>query len=366
MRVARRARARSRASSRLTRRGHRRRRARDARRRRRSSRSSTRRARSTSPTRSPGLARFRVNAFRQRGSISIVCRAIPVDIRTIEELDLPPVITRARRGGARHRPGHRHDRLGQVDDAGGDDRPHQRDARASTSSRSRTRSSSCTATSARSINQREVGMDTGVLQARAAPRPAPGPGRDPDRRDARRGDGPHRAVARPRPATSCSRRSTPSTPTETINRIIDFFPPHQQQQARAMIAGTLKGVVSQRLVPTADGDGRVAVLRDPAHDRPRARHDHRPDADRQARRGHRRGRRTTACRPSTRRCSSTSRPAGSRWRTRCSAAIQPARLQAARRRRRPPRHDDGRPRGWRRPHGRRSGNGRRRSCAAAP
>jgi twitching motility protein PilT len=45
---------------------------------------------------------------------------------------------------------------------------------------------------------------------------------------------------------------------ETVNRIIDFFPPHQQQQARAMIAGTLKGIVSQRLVRTADGHGRVA------------------------------------------------------------------------------------------------------------
>ena len=45
---------------------------------------------------------------------------------------------------------------------------------------------------------------------------------------------------------------------ETINRIIDFFPPHHQQQARAMIAGTLKGVISQRLVRTVDGHGRVA------------------------------------------------------------------------------------------------------------
>ena len=46
---------------------------------------------------------------------------------------------------------------------------------------------------------------------------------------------------------------------ESVNRIIDFFPPHMHQQARAMLAGTLKGVVSQRLVPTPDGDGRVAV-----------------------------------------------------------------------------------------------------------
>jgi twitching motility protein PilT len=47
--------------------------------------------------------------------------------------------------------------------------------------------------------------------------------------------------------------------SESINRIIDFFEPHQQQQARAMIAGTLKGIVSQRLVRTADGNGRIAT-----------------------------------------------------------------------------------------------------------
>ena len=47
--------------------------------------------------------------------------------------------------------------------------------------------------------------------------------------------------------------------TETVNRIIDFFPPHLQQQARVMLASTLRGVVGQRLVPRADGAGRVAV-----------------------------------------------------------------------------------------------------------
>src|SRR2546421_3796990 len=46
---------------------------------------------------------------------------------------------------------------------------------------------------------------------------------------------------------------------ETVNRIIDFFEPHEHGQARAMLAGTLKGVISQRLVQTADGKGRVAV-----------------------------------------------------------------------------------------------------------
>lgn len=48
--------------------------------------------------------------------------------------------------------------------------------------------------------------------------------------------------------------------TETVNRLIDFFPPHQQMQARLSLAGTLKGVVSQRLVPRADGRGRVPAL----------------------------------------------------------------------------------------------------------
>ena len=47
--------------------------------------------------------------------------------------------------------------------------------------------------------------------------------------------------------------------TETINRIIDFFPPHLQQQARVMLASTLQGAISQRLVPRADREGRVAV-----------------------------------------------------------------------------------------------------------
>ena len=48
--------------------------------------------------------------------------------------------------------------------------------------------------------------------------------------------------------------------TETINRIVDFFPPHQQGQTRASLAGSLKGIICQRLIPTADGKGRVPVL----------------------------------------------------------------------------------------------------------
>src|SRR5260221_337234 len=45
--------------------------------------------------------------------------------------------------------------------------------------------------------------------------------------------------------------------TETINRIIDFFPPHLQHQARVMLASTLKGAIAQRLVPDVSSKGRV-------------------------------------------------------------------------------------------------------------
>jgi twitching motility protein PilT len=47
---------------------------------------------------------------------------------------------------------------------------------------------------------------------------------------------------------------------QTIDRVIDVFPPHQQQQIRVMLAAALQGVVAQQLLPTADGRGRVAAV----------------------------------------------------------------------------------------------------------
>ncbi len=47
--------------------------------------------------------------------------------------------------------------------------------------------------------------------------------------------------------------------TETVNRIIDLFPPHERVQVRAMLAGTLKGIIRQRLIRTKDGKGRAAA-----------------------------------------------------------------------------------------------------------
>jgi twitching motility protein PilT len=48
--------------------------------------------------------------------------------------------------------------------------------------------------------------------------------------------------------------------TETINRIVDFFPPHQQRQARLSLAGSLRGIVSQRLLERVDGKGRIPAV----------------------------------------------------------------------------------------------------------
>ena len=93
--------------------------------------------------------------------------------------------------------------------------------------------------------------------------------------------------------------------TETINRIISIFPPHQEDQIRAQLSAVIQGVVSQRLVVRADGKGRVpavevmmmtGLIRSPFARRSKRRRS--PPSSR-------RGRRSTACRPSTSRCSAS-------------------------------------------------------------
>ena len=68
-----------------------------------------------------GVARFRVNVLRQRGSISIVLRNIPAKVPTFDDLGLPDICKTLVRETARSRPGHRADGERQIDDAGGDD-----------------------------------------------------------------------------------------------------------------------------------------------------------------------------------------------------------------------------------------------------
>jgi twitching motility protein PilT len=204
----------------------------------------------------PEVARYRVNAFQQRGVISLACRAIPHRISTIEELALPTVVrdlAEEERGivllTGTTGSGKSTTLAAMIDHMNHTFSKHivtiedpiefvHRDLR-------------CV------INQREVGMDTASFK-RALRRVLR---QDPDVILV----GEMRDEETVQTALSAAETghlvlSTIHTvdATESINRMLDFFPPHQHAQARSMIAGTVKGVISQRLVPGADG-GRVAV-----------------------------------------------------------------------------------------------------------
>jgi twitching motility protein PilT len=202
-----------------------------------------------------GLARFRVNAFRQRGSISIACRVVPFDIRGAAELGLPESVTRL---------------ANEV-----------RGIILVTGTTGSGKSTTLAAmidhinhTYARNIvtiedpieylhrdhrsvvHQREIGFDTTSF-AQALRRVLR---QDPDviligeMRD-------EETVGTALSAAETGHLVLSTLHTidavETVNRIIDFFPPHHHQQVRAMLAGSLRGVISQRLVPTVDGIGRA-------------------------------------------------------------------------------------------------------------
>ncbi len=204
----------------------------------------------------PEIARYRINAFQQRGVVSLACRAVPHKISTIEELSLPPVIkelAEEERGivllTGTTGSGKSTTLAAMIDHMNYTMNKHivtiedpiefvHEDKRSL-------------------INQREVGMDTASFK-RALRRVLR---QDPDVILV----GEMRDEETVQTALSAAETghlvlSTIHTvdSTESINRMLDFFPPHQHQQARSMIAGTLKGVISQRLVPGADG-GRVAV-----------------------------------------------------------------------------------------------------------
>jgi len=204
-----------------------------------------------------GLARFRVNAFRQRGSISIVARVIPFAVRSVAELGLPAVISdlaEEERG------------LILLTGTTGSGKSTTLAAIIDHINTNKSRHIVTIEdpieylhTDRRSIiNQREVGMDTESF-SRAMRRVLR---QDPDVILI----GEMRDQETVRTALSAAETghlvlSTVHTldAPETVNRIIDFFPLHEQNQARAMLGGTLKGIVSQRLVPTPDGNGRVCV-----------------------------------------------------------------------------------------------------------
>jgi twitching motility protein PilT len=204
----------------------------------------------------PDLARFRINAFQQRSVISMACRLIPHKISTIEELALPKVVTELaeeERGivllTGTTGSGKSTTLAAMIDHMNHTMHKHIVTIEDPIEFVHRDKSSA--------INQREVGLDTASFK-RALRRVLR---QDPDviligeMRDEETVQ-----TALSAAETGHLVLSTIHTvdASESINRMLDFFPPHQHAQARSMIAGTIKGVISQRLVPGADG-GRVAV-----------------------------------------------------------------------------------------------------------
>ncbi|HEX5147045.1 MAG TPA: PilT/PilU family type 4a pilus ATPase [Conexibacter sp.] len=205
----------------------------------------------------PGFARFRVNAFHQRGSVSLVMRSIPTGIKTVDDLGLPPVVSELA-----------NEVRGLILLTGTTGSGKSTTLAAIIDHINRTRAEHIVTIEdpieflhkdKRSIlNQREVGVDTSSFE-RALRRVLR---QDPDViliGEMRDEETVHTALSAAETGhLVLSTLHTIDAP-ETVNRIVDFFPPHQQQQARAMVAGTLKGIISQRLVPTPDRTGRVAV-----------------------------------------------------------------------------------------------------------
>ncbi len=203
-----------------------------------------------------GLARFRVNAFRQRGHVSVVIRAIPISIRTIDDLNLPSVvrdISEEERG------------IVLLTGTTGSGKSTTLAAMIDHINTTRARHVVTIEdpieflhTDKRSlINQREVGQDTASFK-RALRRVLR---QDPDViliGEMRDEETVHTALSAAETGHLVFSTVHTVDAAETVNRLIDFFPPHMHQQVRAMLAGTLKGVISQRLVPSANG-GRVAA-----------------------------------------------------------------------------------------------------------
>ena len=206
----------------------------------------------------PGRARFRVNVFMQRDAVGAVFRVIPFDIKDVVELGLPPVasdLARFPRGFVvvtgptgsgksttlaamvdvvnKERSGH----IMTVEDPIEFLHKHKK----------------CV------VNQREIGADTHSFSSalKHVLRQDPDVILVGEMRDLE-------TIATAITAAETGHLVFATLHTQdapqTIDRIIDVFPPHQQQQVRVQLSTTLQGVVTQQLIPTVDGQGRVAAV----------------------------------------------------------------------------------------------------------
>jgi twitching motility protein PilT len=203
----------------------------------------------------PGIGRFRVNVYQQRGSLCYAMRAIPYQARTIAELNLPPVLeeiamkprglvlvkgitgsgkSTALAGMIQHVNEHRRANIITIED------PIEflhRDINCH-------------------INQREVGTDTANFgQAlRRVLRQDPDVVLIGEIRDIETLDTALKAADTGHLVFSTLHTTDA---TQTINRVLSFYPPHQQAEVRFSLATALQAVVSLRLVPRADKPGRI-------------------------------------------------------------------------------------------------------------
>jgi twitching motility protein PilT len=205
-----------------------------------------------------GLGRFRVNVFQQRGSVGIVFRVIPFGVKTIESLHLPRVIENI---ALEHRglvlvtgttgSGKSTTLAAMIDFINSNRTCHIMTIEDPIEFLIRDRRSI--------VNQREIGVDTQSFAnaLRAALRQDPDVILVGEMRDFETIE-----TALTAAETGHLVMSTLHTldATETINRIISVFPPYQQKQVRLQLSAILKAVISQRLVPRADGKGRVPAL----------------------------------------------------------------------------------------------------------
>lgn len=205
----------------------------------------------------PGLGRFRVNILRQRGTIGIVLRVIPVEIPTLEQLALPPVLSRI----AEQERG-----LVLVTGVTGSGKSTTLASMIGHINRTRRKHvitledpiEFLHRNAHSSITQREIGTDTESFATglRAALREDPdvvlvGEMRDPETID----------IALKAAETGHLVFSTLHTQNavQTISRIVAVFPPEEQEMVRVRLSETLVAIVSQRLLPRKAGGGRIAA-----------------------------------------------------------------------------------------------------------